>query len=151
MTLGSKRRPVVGAASRAVVLVGDDDGFTHNLAELLESVGHPVRIAVSAKMALAELPQLTRPVVVCDLGATRMQAVELCLALRARAMDAPLIAISSMPNIQQHCRALGITRYLPQPFRLGALLDLIAKAGPAPEAEHITLAGATPVGYAARL
>ncbi len=148
--LGSKRQSGVVAVGRAVVLVGDDDSFTHNLAELLESVGHPVRIAVSAKMALAELARLTRPVVVCDLGATRMQAVELCLALREHATDVPLIAISSMPNIQQHCRVLGITRYLPQPFRLGELLDLVAKAGAAPEAEHVTLVGATPVGYAAQ-
>jgi len=139
----------MGGAGRAVVLVGDDDSFTHNLAELLESVGHPVRIAVSARMALAEIASLSRPVVVCDLGASRMQAVELSLALRARGLEVPLVAISSMPNIEQHCRALGIARYLAQPFRLGALLDLVTRAEVEPE--HVTLAGATPGGYAASL
>ncbi len=136
---------------RAVVLVGDDDSFTHSLAELLEGVGHPVRIAVSARMALAEITRLSRPVVVCDLGASRMQAVELSLALRARGLEVPMVAISSMPNIDQHCRALGISRYIAQPFRLGSLLDLVAGAGDEPEPEHVTLVGATPGGYAASL
>lgn len=128
-------------AKRTVVLVGDDDSFTHGLAEMLEGAGVAVRVAVSARMALVEADALSEPVMVCDLGASKMQAVELSLLMRARGLVMPVVAISSMPNIQQHCKALGIRHFLAQPFRLGELLDVIERLA---EPEHVTLVGAPP-------
>jgi DNA-binding response OmpR family regulator len=115
-------------SQHGVVLVGDDDNFTLGLMSLLETAGVTVRMAVSARMALAELDHGGMDVVLCDLGASRMQAVELALALRARDTSPPIVAISSMPNIAQHCQALGVSFYLPQPFRFRELLDVLDKA-----------------------
>ncbi len=130
-----------------VVLVGDDDSFTHGLAEMLQGSGVSVRIAATPKLAMVELESLPRATVLCDLGASNMQAVELVLELHERGFTVPVVAISSMPNIAQHCRALGLHQYLAQPFRLGELLDLLDRATVEPE--HVTLAVCSPAALAA--
>ena len=112
-----------------VVLVGDDVAYTHNLAAMLERAGHPVRMAVSARMALSELQHGGPQVVVCDLGASRMQSIEVALALRESEPPPPIVAISSMPNIEQHCERLGVRHFLQHPFRFGELLEAIDRAG----------------------
>lgn len=57
-----------------------------------------------------------------------MQGVETVVTLRNRRTSVPTVAISSMPNIAQHCAALGIRHHLSQPFRFGQLMDLLELA-----------------------
>lgn len=108
-----------------VVLVGDDERFTYALGELLQSANVPVVVCTTAALALAELDRPGRRVLLCDLAATHMQGVETVVALRGRRSHVPTVAISSMPNIAQHCSALGIRHHLAQPFRFGQLMDLL--------------------------
>lgn len=108
-----------------VVLVGDDDRFTHALGELLQSAGYVVAVTTTAAEALAEVDRPGRRVMIADLAATQMQGVETILTLRDRRAHVPTVAISSMPNIAQHCAALGVRHHLAQPFRFGQLIDLL--------------------------
>lgn len=119
-----------------IVLVGDDDAFLHGLAELLEDSGYPMRMAVSAPLALVEIDRGGVDVVLCDLGASQMQSVEVALALRTRGERGapPVVAISSMPNIAQHCQTLGVRHFLAQPFRLRELTDILDALGAATSA-----------------
>lgn len=111
-----------------VVLVGDDERFTYALGELLQSAGLTVAVTTTAAQCLAELDRPGRRVLLCDLAATHMQGVESVVTLRGRGMSVPTVAISSMPNIVQHCAALGIRHHLAQPFRFGQLMDLLELA-----------------------
>ena len=125
-----------------VVLLGDDDRFTHALGELLQSAGHPVVVTTSAPDALDELERSGRKVLLCDLAALQMQGVEALVTLRARRQTVPTVAISSMPNVAQHCAALGVKHHLEQPFRLGQLLDLLDLAvRPAPSRPVVRSSG----------
>ena len=108
-----------------MILVADDDGFSQNLSKLLEDSGFAVDLAVSARMAGALLERHHDAAVILDLNAQRMHAVEFALALRGRSPRVPALAISSMPNLSQHCKALGVRHWLAQPFRLGELLELL--------------------------
>ncbi len=117
------------------MLVGDDDAFTLGLMDLLETAGVNVRMAVSARTALDQLARGGTDVVLCDLGASKMQAVELAIALRSKGTAPPIVAISSMPNIAQHCQSLGVEYYLPQPFRFRELLDVLGKAAAQQDAD----------------
>jgi len=113
-------------APARVLLVGDDDEFTHELADLLEGHGHQVTTSVTARAALFNLRFNPCDVVVVDLGAMNFQGVEVALALREPDEVLPsVIAISAMPNVEQHCRALGVTRHVAPPFRFYELVDQI--------------------------
>ena len=57
-----------------------------------------------------------------------MQGVETVVSVRKHRITVPTVAISSMPNIAQHCTALGIRHHLAQPFRFGQLMDLLELA-----------------------
>lgn len=111
-----------------VVLVGDDERFTYALGELLQSAGLSVVVANTAAQALAELDRPGRRVLLADLAAVHLQGVETVVALRDKLTAVPTVAISSMPNIAQHCAALGIRHHLAQPFRFGQLMDLLELA-----------------------
>lgn len=124
MGLFSTRSRSLPLAQR-VVLVADDDAFSQNLVKLLEDSGFAVDLAVSARMASSLLERHHDATVILDLNAQRMHAVEFALSLRGRASRVPAVAISSMPNLSQHCKALGVRHWLPQPFRLGELLEVI--------------------------
>lgn len=128
-------------SSHRVVLVADDDAFSQNLVSLLEESGCQVELAVSARMAGSLLERHHNALVILDLNAQQMHAVEFALSLRKRGMRVPTLAISSMPNLAQHCRALGVRHWLAQPFRLGELLDTLDRLARRP----VTLApDATP-------
>jgi CheY-like chemotaxis protein len=125
----SKNHPKNLFAQRfRVVLVGDDERFTYALGELLQSAGLSVVVANTAAQALFELDRPGRRVLLCDLAAVHLQGVETVVALRNSRTAVPTVAISSMPNIVQHCAALGIRHHLAQPFRFGQLMDLLELA-----------------------
>jgi DNA-binding response OmpR family regulator len=121
-----------------VILVADDDGFSQNLAKLLEDSGFGVDLAVSARMAGALLERHHDAVVILDLNAQRMHAVEFALSLRGRSPRVP-----AMPNLAQHCKALGVRHWLAQPFRLGELLDVLDRLTrrPIPLVTRVTARG----------
>ena len=115
-----------------VLLVGDDEPFLHTLEELFTGQGFPALRAFDARTAVARVGQGHADVVVCDLGATQLQSVATVLALRHLGEDAPpLVAVSAMPHLAQHCRALQIPRYVSQPFRFSRLRELVEQAGQA--------------------
>ena len=113
-------------SSHRVVLVADDDAFSQNLVSLLEESGCQVELAVSARMAGSLLERHHNALVILDLNAQQMHAVEFALSLRKRGMRVPTLAISSMPNLAQHCAALRVEHFLAQPFRFSRLVELTA-------------------------
>ncbi|MFO0605133.1 MAG: response regulator [Polyangiales bacterium] len=113
-----------------VLLVGDDEPFLRTLDELFAGQGFPTRTAFDPRTAIARVGNGHADVVVCDLGATRLQSIATVLALRQLGDDAPpIVAVSAMPNLAQHCRALRVEHFIPQPFRFSRLRELVERAG----------------------
>lgn len=113
-----------------VLLVGDDEPFLRTLDELFAGHGFPTRTAFDPRTAIARVGNGHADVVVCDLGATRLQSIATVLALRQLGDDAPpIVAVSAMPNLAQHCHALRVEHFLPQPFRFSRLRELVERAG----------------------
>jgi DNA-binding response OmpR family regulator len=113
-----------------VLLVGDDEPFLRTLDELFASHGFPTRLAFDPRTAIARVGNGHAEVVVCDLGATRLQSIATVLALRQLGEDAPpVVAVSAMPNLAQHCHALHIDHFLGQPFRFSRLRELVERVG----------------------
>ncbi len=65
-----------------VLLVGDDEPFLRTLDELFAGQGFPTRTAFDPRTAIARVGNGHADVVVCDLGATRLQSIATVLALR---------------------------------------------------------------------
>ncbi len=119
-----------GFAGVRVLLVGDDDPFVRRLADLFAAAGHLARPVFDARAAVAAVGRGAVDVVVCDLGATRLQSIATVLALRAFGDEAPpAVVVSSMPNVAQHCGALGVEHFLAQPFRFVRLLEVAERLG----------------------
>jgi DNA-binding response OmpR family regulator len=113
-----------------VLLVGDDDDFIFQLRGLIRDSGHHARIALDARSAVEQVGHGDVDVVICDLGAIRLQSVATILAMRGLGASAPpVIVVSAMPNLEQHCNALRIEHYLPQPIRYGRLMEMFVRLG----------------------
>lgn len=117
-------------SKRALVLVGDEGPFLHHLSDIMESGGYPVRLALTASRALVESARPDVGGVVLELGAAKLQSVEVALGLRKRPGAPEMIALSSMPNVGQHCASLGIQHHLSQPFRVAELFALLERVVP---------------------
>jgi CheY-like chemotaxis protein len=125
-------RRIDGPAGVRVLLVGDEEPFLHRLGELFAAVGHRASAAYDPRAALQAVGNGEVDVIVCDLGATRLQAIATVLALRALGDEAPpVVVISSMPNLSQHCAALRVEHFLAQPFRFVRLLELAERVAEA--------------------
>jgi CheY-like chemotaxis protein len=118
------------ASKRTLVLVGDEGAFLHHLSDIMESAGYPVRVALTASRALVESARPDVGGVVLELGASKLQSVEVALGLRKRPGAPVMIALSSMPNVGQHCMVLGIHHHLSQPFRVVELFGLLDRVVP---------------------
>lgn len=119
-----------GFTSLRVLLVGDEDPFLERIAGLFVNVGHRSRLASDPRAALAAVGDAQVDVLVCDLGATRLQSIATVLALRALGDEAPpVVVISSMPNLAQHCAALHVDHFIAQPFRFSRLLEIVERVG----------------------
>lgn len=111
-----------------VVYVCDDDVFSRQLAGWLEESGVRVRRAFSAEEALYARSFDPCAGLLVDLSSTEMQGIDAVMRLREEGDDAPVVAFSSLPNVAQHCDALGLRHFIGQPFRLGDLVALIEEA-----------------------
>jgi two-component system OmpR family response regulator/two-component system response regulator QseB len=119
-----------GFSSLRVMLVGDDEPFLQRVAGLFVNVGHRSRLVADPRAALAAVGEADVDVLVCDLGATRLQSIATILALRALGDEAPpVVVISSMPNLAQHCEALHVEHFIAQPFRFSSLLEIVERVG----------------------
>ncbi|MGF6272716.1 signal transduction histidine kinase/ActR/RegA family two-component response regulator [Massilia sp. UYP11] len=90
-------------------VVDDNEDAAVTLSLLLETLGHTVLIAHSARDALAVLPDFGPDVCLLDIGLPEMNGYELAAALRAQpgASQAILIAVTGYAQEKDRARALA--------------------------------------------
>ena len=120
-----------------VLFVEDDDDARTSLTRSLTSAGHRVLAAADPDAALAALPGSGFvDIVVTDvyLGQEPTGGLRLLTALRARAVDAPVVLITAFAALDNLKTALnaGAAYLLEKPFRARELLDVIQRILQAP-------------------
>ena len=111
-----------------MLLVGDDEALPPHDLELFAGQGFPTRTAFDPRTAIARVGNSHADVVVCDLGATRLQSIATVLAAparRRRAADRRGVGDAQpRPALP---RAAG-RHFIPQPFRFSRLRELVERA-----------------------
>jgi CheY-like chemotaxis protein len=129
-------RPAGGSEGRSVrvLLVEDNLDAARTLAELLELLGHEVRMAHDGPTALAIAAGYRPEVVLLDLGLPVMDGYEVARRLRQEAGlgEVRLVALTGYGQEEDRRRAseAGFDHHLVKPVELGAIQELLAEAYP---------------------
>lgn len=110
------------AARLSLLLAEDDNAAAATLADLLAAHGWEVRPAHGGNAALRLFDQRPADLVLTDLHMGDGDGWSLIEALRQKAPDLPIIAMSTEPEARRAVAA-GATIVLRKPLSLGALLD----------------------------
>lgn len=119
-----------------ILVVDDDELLRVVLGRALEAAGHTVFAAASGRIALASLAAGRFDLVICDVFMPEMDGFETLRAVKERAPDLPVVAISAerrswpgmqSPDFLEMAVALGATAGLRKPLDLRALEALVAR------------------------
>ncbi|WP_433917657.1 response regulator transcription factor [Streptomyces canus] len=129
----------------AFILVCEDDAAVRDiLRRALEHDGHTVSVAPTAGSLLRQLapvPQL----VVLDLGLPDADGRDVCLALRARGVDVPVLMLTALDGLHHKVGGFeaGADDYMTKPFDIPELLvrvrALLRRATVAPASHEVLL------------
>lgn len=112
-----------------VVIVDDNRDAAETTAELLQSVGHRVRVFHSAEALLNDPGGLDDDLFVLDLGLPGMSGYELASTLRARGIAATLFAVSGYGQVQDRTRSgqAGFDQHFVKPLAPHLLLQAVGR------------------------
>lgn len=111
---------------RTVLVVDDEFGTVEVLVAALEDAGYRVLTAANGRRALERLEENKPDLVVSDFMMPLMDGAALVRAIRSNPQfrDIPVIMMSAAPETA--LRLDGYEAFLRKPFRVPALLELIA-------------------------
>jgi DNA-binding response OmpR family regulator len=104
--------------TQSVLVVEDDKGLQKYLKELLLDNGFAVQIAGDGIAALDYLQKTQPDLVVLDLGLPNMSGETVCLEIRKKYKDLPVIILTARDSIQDIVQGLnlGADDYMTKPF-----------------------------------
>jgi CheY-like chemotaxis protein len=113
---------------RTVLVVDDEFGTVEVLVAALEDAGYRVLTAANGRRALERLEENKPDLVVSDFMMPLMDGAALVRAIRSdpQFRDIPVIMMSAAPETALRKRLDGYEAFLRKPFRVPALLELIA-------------------------
>ncbi|MEO8840083.1 MAG: sigma-54 dependent transcriptional regulator [Kofleriaceae bacterium] len=117
------------ATKSRILVVDDDPAMRDMVATHLTRHGYPVATCASAAEALA-VPTESIDVVVTDMRMPGQDGLVLCRALQARMHAVPVILTTAFGSMDIAIAALraGAFDFLPKPFRIDALIEVIERA-----------------------
>jgi CheY-like chemotaxis protein len=129
-------QPAQGAARRYRILVADDEsGILGFLAHALASAGYETLLARDGNEALDLLHGPGADLLLLDLWMPRLSGFEVARKLAGNGQRPPVIAMSAAYNPERDGPLEDtIVAFLPKPFDLQELLDLVQRHLPAGEA-----------------
>ncbi|MGC4939868.1 response regulator transcription factor [Kribbella sp. DT2] len=106
-----------------VAVCEDDPALRQVLRRILEGDGHSV-VATATATALLSRLDLRPQVVILDIGLPDADGRDVCLALRARGVDAPVLMLSALGGMHHKVSGFeaGADDYLAKPFDVPELL-----------------------------
>jgi two-component system response regulator PrrA len=121
----------MASLSDRVLLVEDDTAVREAVCSGLAAHGFDVSAVADGESAVDAVMQTLYDVVVLDVGLPGMSGIDVCLALRRREIDVPILMLSARDQVGDRVAGLqaGADDYLVKPFdlseltaRLGALI-----------------------------
>lgn len=102
----------------SILVVEDDSGLQKYLKELLLDNGYSVRVAADGASALNAVEKLEPDLVVLDLGLPDMTGESVCLEIRKKHPDLPMIILTAKDTISDIVQGLnlGADDYMTKPF-----------------------------------
>jgi two-component system KDP operon response regulator KdpE len=115
---------------KTVLVVDDSPPIRGFLKASLEAENFTVREAGNGEDALASLNQGWPDLVVLDLGLPDMDGLDVIARLRDMGHAMPILVLTVRDDMKTRIQALrnGATAYISKPFRIGELMEAIAKA-----------------------
>ncbi|EPX59586.1 response regulator [Cystobacter fuscus DSM 2262] len=110
---------------RPILIVDDEFGMVETIRDLLQDEGYPTMVAFDGRQALERMAAERPSLVLTDYMMPLMNGPELLDAMKKEPefRDIPVVIMSSAPpRFWQH---LPCTAFLPKPFRLPPLLEVI--------------------------
>src|SRR4051794_26388617 len=95
----SVRASILVVMGHRIVVVEDDHGLREVLARGLREEGFEVRTAVDGASAIRTLADLECHAVVMDVGLPDADGRDVCTALRARGVDAPVLFLTARDGV----------------------------------------------------
>lgn len=104
--------------TQSILIVEDDKGLQKYLRELLLDNGYAVQIASDGIIALDFLQKTQPDIVVLDLGLPNMSGETVCLEIRKKYKDLPVIILTARDSISDIVQGLnlGADDYITKPF-----------------------------------
>jgi FixJ family two-component response regulator len=120
-------------------IVDDDDLVRASLTDLLRSVGYGVRGYESATAFLSSAPKDEPGCVIVDVRMPGLSGLELQGAFGRLAIGLPVIVMTGFGDVRMSVRAMkaGAIDFLEKPFRDQDMLDAVASALQADEANRV--------------
>jgi PAS domain S-box-containing protein len=111
-----------------VLLAEDNSDVRTSLAEALRLFGADVHVADDGADALAQFDRIHPDVAILDIGMPRITGYDVAIALRARGVRVPLIALTGWGQAADRERALaaGFDHHLVKPVAINVLVHLLA-------------------------
>ena len=104
--------------TQSILIVEDDKGLQKYLRELLLDNGYAVQIAGDGIIALNSLTKTQPDLLVLDLGLPNMSGEAVCLEVRKKSKDLPVIILTARDSISDIVQGLnlGADDYITKPF-----------------------------------
>ena len=123
--------------ARRVLVVDDDSDTAESMAELIQSLGHDVRVALDGPTALRTCEEWVPDLVFLDIALPGMSGYDVALELRKRDPRRPvLVALTGygQESDRRQSRQAGFALHIVKPPRLEALETVLAalSSNPAP-------------------
>ena len=117
-----------------VAVCEDDKALRSALTRSVKAAGHDVVIARNGSEALGLFPSAAPDVVVLDIGLPDSDGRDVCLALRAGGLSAPVLFLTARDGVHDKVAGFesGADDYLTKPFELAELLvriDALTRRG----------------------
>lgn len=113
-----------------ILIVDDEKEIADFIVEALTEEGYTVHTVGDGLSALDLVRERTPKLVLLDLLMPAMPGTEVLSRLRASFPELPVVMMTASNDISDTVRALGAADYLPKPFDLERLFELVARFVP---------------------
>lgn len=115
------------SAVKSILVVDDEPAILESIVEVLRDEGYVVEAARNGRAAIAQFERTAPDLVLMDVMMPGMDGRAAYLAMRShpRGQDIPVVLMSAAADPAR--LDPGVTAFLPKPFDLDQLLDLVAR------------------------
>lgn len=110
-----------------VLIVEDNRDLARMMEAAIRAEGAEVRSAPDGEAALTLADDWRPDLIVLDLGLPKLDGRGFAAAYRENGGDVPIVVVSGAPDAAATSRQIGAHGWLPKPFELDALIELVRR------------------------